>query len=132
MDAVHVFIDFVMLIVWMGAWAQLLGMPVAWLRLRRTAAWGKRPDGVRRIDLLARFILPVTALTIVWGWAIALLGLLGGAGFSGGALVVVLFGGPALFVPWWVLQQDVGEFPGMVEELRKDRERKLRERAGRG
>jgi hypothetical protein len=63
---------------------------------------------------------------------IALLGLLGGAGFSGGALVVVLFGGPVLFVPWWVLQQDVGAFPAMVEELREERERKLRERAGRG
>jgi hypothetical protein len=131
-DVVHVLRDFVMLVVWMGAWAQLLGMPIAWLRLRRSQAWRDRPAGVRRIDLLARFILPITALTIIWGWVIVLLGLLGGAGFSGGALLLVLFGGPVLFVPWSVLQQDVSGFPVMVEELRAERERKLRERAGRG
>jgi hypothetical protein len=131
-DVVHVLRDVVMLVIWMGAWAQLLGMPVVWLRLRRTAAWRDRPAGVRWIDLLARFILPITILTVIWGWVIAFLGLLGGAGFSGGALLLVLFGGPVLFVPWWVLQQDVSRFPAMVEELRLERERKLRERAGKG
>jgi hypothetical protein len=131
-DVVRALSDFVMLVVWMGAWAQLLGMPVAWLRLRRTDAWKNRPAGLRPIDLLARFILRVTVVTVVWGCIVAIVGLLGGAGFSGGALLLILFGAPALFVPWWVLQQDLSDFPSMVEELREARERKLAERTRKG
>lgn len=109
----------------MGAWAQLVGMPIAWLRLRKTPAWQNRPAGLRRLDLLARFMLKATALTILWGaliWAVAILG---GLGFSGGALLVMLGGAPLLFVPWTVLRLDKSGFPGIVEKARKAREQKF-------
>src|SRR5262249_4299544 len=108
-----------MLVFWMGAWAQLLGMPVAWLRLRRTPAWRERPQGARGVDLLAMFLARVTAVTIVWGLALAILAAVGGAGLSGGALYLVLFGGPVIFVPWWVVQQDTDELPRIVSGLRR-------------
>jgi hypothetical protein len=37
-------------------WSELIGLPVAWLRVRRTSAWRKRPRQVRRIALLKDFI----------------------------------------------------------------------------
>ena len=123
MEALRTLGQFAMLVIWMGGWAQLLGMPVAWLRLRRTAAWENRPDGLRRVDLLARFISGVTAVTVVWGLAVGIVAAFGGGGFSGGALYLVLFGAPVIFVPWWVLQQDIDGFPRMVEEARLARER---------
>lgn len=47
-------------------WAELLGVPVAWLRLRRSPEWRDRPQGTRRIDLLSRYVGGVTALAGVW------------------------------------------------------------------
>ena len=113
------------IVIWMGALAQLLGMPVAWLRLRNTPAWKNRPAGVRRIDLLARFIIRATASAIVWGWVMLVVIVLGGLGFSGMALLVLTWGAPVIFVPWIVLQLDESRFPGMVEEARLEHERKL-------
>jgi hypothetical protein len=118
-DVLRALAGFVTLVFWMGAWAQLLGMPVAWLRLRGTPAWRERPEGVRRIDLLAMFLARVTAVTMVWGIAVAIIAAIGGAGFSGGALYLILFGAPVIFVPWWVLQQDAAEFPRIVSGLRR-------------
>ena len=112
-------------VIWMGAYAQLLGMPVAWLRLRRTPAWQGRPDGLRRIDLLAEFILKPTALAIVWGWLIVVVSAVGGLGLSGGALLAVALSAPAVFVPWSVLQLDRGRLPQLLEQARVRRERKL-------
>jgi hypothetical protein len=37
-------------------WAELIGLPVAWFRLKRTSVWRKRPPQVRRIALLKDFI----------------------------------------------------------------------------
>lgn len=37
-------------------WTELIGLPVAWLRVRRTKAWRMRPYQVRRIPLLKDFI----------------------------------------------------------------------------
>ncbi|HEV2728084.1 MAG TPA: hypothetical protein VGV34_07295 [Solirubrobacterales bacterium] len=50
---------------WVAAISQLVGLPVAWAKVRHTRAWQNRPRGVRRIDLLERFIRP-----IIWetGW----------------------------------------------------------------
>ena len=113
--------------IWMGAWAQLIGMPIAWSRLRRTRAWADRPEGVRRIELLADFVIAPTAASIVWGWLVILLAAIGG--LSGGALLVVMFGAPAIFVPWAVVNLNVARFPHVAERVRQ---RKLAGRPERG
>lgn len=110
-------------VVWMGAYAQLLGMPVAWLRVRRSTAWRARPVGVRRIDILAAFIVKPTILAILWGWALLVVASLGGLGLSWPALLIVALGGPLTFVPWAVLQLDTDHLPHLIEEARGRRER---------
>lgn len=52
-------------------WAELLGVLCAWLRLRSTKSWKNRPDGVRRLDLLAGFVGKITALSALLGLAVA-------------------------------------------------------------
>lgn len=54
-------------------WAELLGVPVAWLRLRKTTEWKERPAGSRRIDLLSRYVGGVTALAGVWAGLVMLI-----------------------------------------------------------
>ncbi len=103
--------------IWMGAWAQLIGMPIAWSRLHRTRAWADRPEGIRRIELLADFVIAPTAASIVWGWLVILLAAIGG--LSGGALAVVMFGAPAIFVPWAVVNLNVARFPHVAERVRQ-------------
>lgn len=56
-------------------WAELLGVPVAWWRLRKTAEWAERPTGARRIDLLSRYVGGVTALAGVWAGLVVLVAL---------------------------------------------------------
>jgi hypothetical protein len=53
-------------------WAEVLGLPFAWIRLRRTDVWAQRPSGVRRIDLLATFVAKVTGLAALFGGLVAL------------------------------------------------------------
>jgi hypothetical protein len=57
-------------------WAELVGVPVAWAKLRSTDEWANRPEGVRRIDLLSRYVGGVTALAGIWALAVALTALL--------------------------------------------------------
>jgi hypothetical protein len=128
MTVFELFRAMVMAIIWMGAYAQLLGMPVAWLRLRKTAAWEGRPDDVRRIDLLAEFILGPTVLTIAWGWLALIFMAVGGLGLSNMTLLVVMWGAPIIFVPWMVLRLDQGRFPELIEKMKERRERKLAKR----
>jgi hypothetical protein len=47
--------------------AQLLGVPVAWVRLRRTEVWATRPPDVRRLDLLVAFSGRPVALAAALG-----------------------------------------------------------------
>lgn len=56
--------------------AELIGVPFAWLRLRRTDAWENRPQGVRRIDLLATFIAKITGLVGLLAALVAVSGLI--------------------------------------------------------
>lgn len=65
-----------------AVWAELLGVLCAWLRLRKTEPWKNRPDGVRRLDLLAGYIGKITALSALLGFAIAASALIAG-GVSG-------------------------------------------------
>jgi len=113
--------EFGMAAIWFGGIAQLIGMPIAWLRLRKTDSWRRRPGEVRRIDLLAGFIREAVDLTIVWTFLGVLVILastvLGWSGVTLGA-VVLLFAGPLLFVPWIVLRLDVERFPEVVEQVR--------------
>ena len=119
MAALQLLADLAISVIWMGAWAQLIGMPIAWKRLHRTRAWADRPEGVRRIELLADFIITPTAASIVWGWLIILLAAVGVLGHSGGALVLVMFGVPAIFVPWAVLNLNLSKFPRAAERVRQ-------------
>jgi hypothetical protein len=113
--------------IWFGGIAQLVGMPIAWLRVRKTEAWRNRPGNVRRIDLLAGFIREAVDLTIVWTFLAMLVllttALLGWSGVMFGA-TVLLVAGPLLFVPWIVLRLDVGRFPVVVEQVGRERRRR--------
>ncbi len=110
--------------IFVGGMAQLIGMPIAWLRLRKTDAWRDRPRNLRRIDLLAGFIREAVDLTIVWTCLFILIILasllVGWQGVTLGAFIL-LFAGPLLFVPWIVLALDVGRFPEVVEAARQGR-----------
>lgn len=50
-----------------AVFAELLGVPTAWLRLRKTQVWNERPRSVRRIDLLAAFVSRLTFLAALLG-----------------------------------------------------------------
>jgi hypothetical protein len=52
--------------------AELLGVPVAWFHLRKSSAWLNRPPGARRIDLLSRFVWPITGFVGVWALVVSL------------------------------------------------------------
>jgi hypothetical protein len=113
-----ILVDIVKAGIFIGAYAQLLGMPIAWARLRKTAAWRERPDGIRRIDLLADFMIGATVLSIAWGALVVLVDAIG-LGLSTGALLVIFLGGPTIFVPWLVLQLDPGRLAAIVEEKQR-------------
>lgn len=58
-------------------WAELLGVPAAWLRLRKSRAWAERPPGARRIDLLAAFVSTYTFLAAVFGAIVGIMAWVG-------------------------------------------------------
>jgi hypothetical protein len=94
-------------VIWVGGWAQLIGMPIAWLRLRKTAEWRDRPPDVRRIDLLAEFMLLPTVASIAIAWLVLFVAALS-LGLTGGAAAAIMFGAPLIVVPWAVLQLEPG------------------------
>ena len=116
--------EFGMTAIFFGGMAQLIGMPIAWLRLRKTDAWRDRPGNLRRIDLLAGFIREAIDLTIVWTFLLVLVILasllIGWPGVTFGAFIL-LFAGPLLFVPWIVIALDLSRFPEVVEAARRGR-----------
>jgi len=111
MSALGLLGDLAISVIWMGGWAQLIGIPLAWLRLRGMPAWAERPAGVRRIDLLAAYVTGPTIAAVVWGWAMILLAAIGGLGLSGLTILALTFGAPLIFVPWAVLQLDRARLP---------------------
>lgn len=52
--------------------AEVIGVPTAWLRLRRTVEWANRPADVRRMELLSRYVRDITGFAAAWGLLVAL------------------------------------------------------------
>lgn len=52
--------------------AQLVAVPTAWLKLRRTDVWADRPRYVRRLDLLVAFTSSPVVLGAVFGGIVGL------------------------------------------------------------
>jgi hypothetical protein len=109
---------------WVAAVSELVGLPAAWIKVRRTAAWRERPRDVRGIDLLERFIRPllwetgpfafaVLALAALLAWALGLSQT--AAGFVYGLVFVI----PALLVGWAASKLEPEEFAALVEEHRR-------------
>jgi hypothetical protein len=121
----------VLSVIWVGGWAQLIGIPIAWLRLRRTRGWADRPREVRSIELLAEFVWAPTFAAVAWGWALILIAALGGLGLSGATLVVLMFGAPAIFVPWAVANLELRRFPHVAMRARERRRPRFGESAQR-
>jgi hypothetical protein len=57
--------------------AQLLGIPTAWLRVRRTREWAERPRNVGRVSLLERFVGAYLGAAGIYGAVVGLAVLLG-------------------------------------------------------
>lgn len=105
-----------------AAISELVGLPVAWAKVRRTRAWRERPRSVRRIDLLERFIRPilwetgwvavaVLALVALITWALGLTGT--GAAAAIYSLVLVI---PAIMAGIAVNRLDPRDFERVVSE----------------
>lgn len=52
--------------------AQLVAVPAAWLKLRRTAVWADRPRNVRSLDLLVAFSGRSVILGAIFGAIVGL------------------------------------------------------------
>jgi hypothetical protein len=107
---------------WVAAVAELVGLPVAWWKLRRTEAWRRRPRDVRAVDLLESYIRPilwetgpvavaVLALVALLTWALGL----GDTVAAGVAASLVLLA-PAALVGVAVSRLDPREFERVVAE----------------
>lgn len=53
-------------------WAEIVGSLSAWLRLRGTEAWQRRPPSVRRLDLVSGFLRPIRELAAGFGLLVGL------------------------------------------------------------
>lgn len=58
-------------------WAEIVGVPVAWLKLRRSEEWRSRSARKGKLDALARYVGRITAMVGFWSIAILLGALLG-------------------------------------------------------
>jgi hypothetical protein len=107
---------------WVAAISELVGLPVAWAKVRHTRAWRERPRGLRGVDLLESYIRP-----ILWeaGW-VAVVVLAVGAlltwalGLNDTPVVVagsiLVFVIPAVLVGVAVSRLDRREFETVVSE----------------
>jgi hypothetical protein len=59
-----------------GVWAEIVGVTVAWFRLRRTDVWVDRDRSVSSLRLLSDYVGTVTALVIGWSLAVVVVALL--------------------------------------------------------
>jgi hypothetical protein len=59
-------------------WAEVLGVLFAWLSVRRTDVWKKRPKDTKGLELLAAYVAKVTGLAALLGLIAAGAALLAG------------------------------------------------------
>jgi drug/metabolite transporter superfamily protein YnfA len=112
---------------WVAAISELVGLPLAWLKVRKTRTWRERPRHTRGIDLLESFIRPIlwetgpVALAVLafFGGLLWLLGLWD-TGLAAAAYVLV-FLVPAIMVGVAVSRLDPSAFEAEVAEQRADR-----------
>jgi hypothetical protein len=107
---------FVEAVVWIGGWSQLVGMPVAWLRVRRSRPWLDRPQGVRRIDLLAELILLPTIAAIALAWLTLIVVLVADPELSAAQYLALIWGPPTVFVPLAAWRTDPARLDSLIEE----------------
>jgi hypothetical protein len=95
--------------IWVGGLCQLVGMPVAWWRLRTTTAWRGRDHGESRLGILARYMRPVTVRAICWSFLVAAALLIAGVLFPqdrgdtvGIVFALLVFGVPVAVTPFAV------------------------------
>lgn len=55
----HFLVELGVLLLWIEILSSMVGLPVAWLKARRTRVWQQWPPGVGRLDALRRFVRPV-------------------------------------------------------------------------
>jgi hypothetical protein len=116
MSVFELLVAFVEAVVWIGGWSQIVGMPVAWLRVRRSRPWLDRPDGVRRIDLLAELILVPTIAAIALAWLTLIVILVGGLELSSGQYLALIWGPPTVFVPLAASRTDPARLDSVIAE----------------
>jgi|GEM_PF-4641731 len=58
-------------------WAEIVGVPIAWMQLRRTPEWAERPQG-KGLEALARYVGRVTGMVGFFAIAVLLGAMLGG------------------------------------------------------
>jgi len=102
-----------LLYIWVGGLCQLVGMPVAWWRLRNTPAWLERDPGRSRLGLLAHYMSPVTVRAVAWSYAVAVVLLLAGLVFpvdsddlAGVVFALLVVGVPVVATPFAVARLD--------------------------
>ncbi len=116
MTALDLLVAFVEAVVWIGGWSQLVGMPVAWLRVRRSRPWLDRPDRVRRIDLLAELILVPTIAAVALAWLTLIFILVADLELSSVQLLALIWGPPTVFVPLAAWRSDPARLESVIEE----------------
>jgi hypothetical protein len=112
-------------LLWVAAISEVVGLPVAWWKVRRTTAWRERPRGVRGIDLLESYIRPILwetgplalALLLLVAALIWLLGLTGTAIAAGAYSLVLVV--PAALVGVAVSRLDRDDFEAVVADHRQ-------------
>jgi hypothetical protein len=50
-----------------GLWAEILGVAVAWLKVRKLEAWANRAKEDGSVRLLSTYVAQVTLLVVLWG-----------------------------------------------------------------
>ena len=108
-------VAFVEAVVWIGGWSQIVGMPVAWLRVRRSRPWLDRPDHVRRIDLLAELILLPTIAAIALAWMTLIVILVGDFEPSSVQYLALIWGPATVLVPMAAWRTDAARLESVIE-----------------
>lgn len=108
---------------WVAGVSELVGLPVAWMKVRRTRAWRERPRDVRGIDLLERFIRPIIwetgwvalvalALSALLTWSLGLADTLAAAVVIYSSVLLI----PAILAGVAISRLDPKEFASVVED----------------